>query len=257
MSDLKDFADKLQQEVVTDMAESYFGARKNLDDMLEAFGLLVEEFRASGASLAQAAARLHCLLLDRQTAKEFYISLDIVPACIPFTDEVPRPFFDSLPFAFTGLGRYERCVIRAYNIFQKIADEYVNGRYFDDPEMKGRKRLTVHYLRLKALAEHINEEIERVNTNLSPSGALRYVKRMDTVQVERENMIGQACLLEGCGLDEDLKFEPIDFDALELPVVQDLPTITKVKPAIKQFCKEIYPSRKEDIQRAMASLRDG
>ncbi len=257
MSDLKDFADGLQQEVVTDMAESYFGDRKNLDDMIAAFNIMVLEFRSSGLALYQAAARLHCLLLDRQTAKDFYIALDIVPSCIPFSDEVPRPFFESLPFAFTGVGRYERCVFRAYSIFQKVADEYVNGRYFNDPEMQGRKRLTVHYLRLKALAEYINDEVERVNANQSPTGMLRYVKRMDTEKCEREDMIGQACLLEGGELDSDLKFSSIDFEGQELPVVQDLPSLVKVKPLIKDFCKEIYPSRKEDIKRAMASLRDG
>lgn len=257
MSDLKDFADKLQQEVVTDMAESYFGDRKNLEDMQKAFSVMVEEFRSSGPALAQAAARLHRLLLDRQTARDFYISLDILPSCIPFSDEVPRPFFDKLPFAFTGLGRYEKCVFRAYSVFQKVADEYVNGRYFNDPDNPGRKRLTLHYLRLKALAEYINEEVVRVNENMTPSGALRYVKRMDIGQAEREDMIGAACLLDGCELDEDLKFKPVDFESLQLPVVQELPRLSDVKFAISTFCKTIYPSRKEDIERAMASLRDG
>ncbi len=257
MSDLKDFANQLQQEVVTDMAASYFGDRKNLDDMIVVFNSMVEEFRAQEPRLFQAAARLHRLLLDRQTARDFYIALDIVPSCIPFTDEVPRPFFDTLPLSLTGTGRYKRCIYRAYDLFQKVADEYLNGQYYDDPEMKGRKRLTVHYLRLKALAEHINEEVVRVNESISPSGALRYVRAMDPVQVERENMIGQACLIEGCGLDADLKFSPIDFDGLGLAVVQDLPSLFKVKPQIRLFCKEIYPSRKQDIQDAMAALRDG
>lgn len=257
MPDFSDFADKLQQEVVTDMAETYFGDRKNLDEMIAAFYSMVEEFRAHGPALWQAAARLHCLLLDRKTARDFYIALDILPSCIPFSDEVARPFFDSLPFALTPRGRYERCVFRAYSTFQQVADEYLNGRYYTDTNSHGRKRLTLHYIRLKALAEHINEEVGRVNKTLSPSATLRYIKKMDPDQVERENVMGEACLIDGCELDTDLRFAPIDFDALKLPVVQDLPRLDAVKPAIRQFCKEIYPTRKNDIIKAMASLRDG
>lgn len=255
MADFKEFADQLQHEVVTDMAESYFGARKDLDDMIDAFNLMVEEFRQMGPKLSQAAAVLHHLLLDRETARDFYISLDIVPSCIPFGDVTPRPFFDPLPFAFTG-GRYQKCVFRAYDIFQKTADEYLNGVYYEDPEFKGRKRLTVHYLRLKALCEHINDEVERVNGGMSPSGALRYLKTMDPVRVEQEKMIGEACLVEGA-IDKELLFLPIDFEALSLPIVQDLPALYKVKPLIKEFCEQIYPSRKHDVQAAMAGLRDG
>jgi len=255
MSDLKDFADQLQQDVISDMAKSYFGARKDLDNMIEAFNATVSEFRIMVPKLSQAAARLHLLLLNRQTARDFYITLDILPSCIPFTDEAVMPFFDSLPFAFTQLGRYERCVCRAYNLFQKTADEYLNGVYYNDPEHPGRKRLTVHYIRLKALAEHINEEIERINNNMSPSGTLRYVKGMDPVQVEKEKIIGEVCLIEGGALDRDLKFAPIDFEAIKLPVVQDLPPLNKVKESIRRFCKEIYSSHKVDIANAMALLR--
>jgi len=99
--------------------------------------------------------------------------------------------------------------------------------------------------------------VERVNTEKSPIETLRYVKRMDSVQSELEDMIGQACLVDGCSLDQDLKFEKLDFVGLGLPIVQDLPRLSAVKLTIKQFCKEIYPSRKADIKAAMNALRDG
>ena len=58
MTDFKDYADELQQEVVTDMAETYFGARKDIDDMLEVFDKMVGELRRHEPLLSQAAARL-------------------------------------------------------------------------------------------------------------------------------------------------------------------------------------------------------
>jgi len=254
MVDFSDFADKLQQDVVTDMAQVYFGDRKELDDMIEAFHKMVEELREKTPTLYQAAARLHTLLLDRETARNFYIALDIVPSCIPFPDEAARPFFDSLPMAFTALGRYERCVARAYDILRGVADDYLNGRYYTDEESNGRKRLTVHYIRLKALAEYINDRIDKVNRTMSPSETLRYVKKMDIRQSDRERLIGEACLVDGCALDIDLKFKPIEFKKLGLPVVQDLPRLDQVMPAIKEFCRSIYPERKQDMINAMNLL---
>jgi len=257
MTDFGDIADQLKQDVITDMAESYFGDRKNLEDKIAGFNYMVEEFRAQIPRLSQAAARLHALLLDAQIARDFYIALDIVPSCIPFSDEVARPFFEKLPFALTGAGRYSRCVCRAYDLFQQMADDYINGHYYQDPDMSGRKRLTIHYLRLRALAEHINEGVENINSGMSPSATLRYVKRMDGEQAMLEDVIGQACIMEGCALDTDLKFEPVDFDGLKLPIVQDLPRLSAVKPAIVHFCKDIYPSHKQGIEDAMRALRDG
>lgn len=254
MVDFSDFADKLQQDVVTDMAEAYFGDRKELEEMIDAFHRMVEEFREKGPALYQAAARLHTLLLDRATARAFYIALDIVPSCIPVSDVSARPFFESLPMAFTVLGRYERCVSRAYAILRDVADEYLNGRYYTDSDADGRKRLTVHYIRLKALAEYINDKVDKVNRTMSPSETLRYVKKMDVEQSDRERLIGDACLVDGCSLDVDLKFQPIDFEGLKLPLIQDLPRLDQVKPAIREFCRSIYPDRKQDMKDAMNRL---
>lgn len=255
MTDFRDYADDLQQEVVTDMAEAYFGARKDIDDMLEAFNAMVEELRQHLPRLSQAAARLHRLLLDMDTAREFYIALDVVPACIPVTEDEAKPFFDSLPFAFTGLGRYQRCVFRAYDLLQKAVDEYLNGRYFDDPEQPGRKRLTVHYLRLKAMAEYINEEIDKVN-DTTVSGTLKFIKTMDPEQMQHEGMMGQA--VKGADhIDQDMRFSPVDFDGLELPDMQDLPALYVVRDPIKHFCSGLYKERRDDIAGAMRSLLIG
>ena len=252
MTDFKDYADELQQEVVSDMAETYFGARKDIDDMLEVFEKMVGQLRQQESHLSQAAARLHCLLLDRETAEAFYEALGVAPSSVPYTDETPKPFFDKFPFAFTGAGRYERCVFRVYELLQKAVDEYVNGRYFDDPEQPGRKRLTVHYLRLKTLADYINEEMDRVNKT-AVSGALQFIKTMDPEQMQHEGMMGEA--VKGTDhIDQDMRFSPIDFELLGLPVFRDLPPLYAVREPIKGFCEKLYKKRRESIARAMRSL---
>ncbi|BDQ32621.1 hypothetical protein [Pseudodesulfovibrio portus] len=256
MSGIKDFADQLQQDVVSDMAESYFGARKNLEDMINAFDQMVTEFRFMAAKLSKAAAALHKLLLDTDTARNFYIALDILPSCIPFSDNDASEFEPGpVPFAFTGRGRYIKCVVRAYDRFQKVSDEYLNGRYFDDPEHPGRKRLTIHYLRLRAMSQYINDQIHKVNDQISPTGMLRYVKRMNPDVTERERIMGNMCLFEGGELDKDMCFSPMDFSDLKLPVVQDLPPLRKVRDAIRTFCDELYSVRKQDVDPLVADMR--
>lgn len=257
MSGIRDFADQLQQDVVSDMAESYFGARKNLEDMITAFDRMVREFRFMAAKLSRAAATLHRLLLDTDTARDFYIALDILPSCIPFSDGGTSAIdLGPVPFAFTGRGRYAKCVIRAYDRFQKVSDEYLNGRYFDDPEYPGRKRLTIHYLRLRAMAEYINDHVSKVNDQISPTGMLRYVKGMDPDATERERIMGNMCLIEGGDLDTDMCFSAVDFDALGLPVVQDLPPSREVRDAIRAFCNDLYSAHKRDVDPLIDELRE-
>lgn len=252
MSDLKEFADQLQEEVVSDMAEAYFGERKDLEELIEAYGRMTEDVRALGPRLFEAVARLHRLLLDRETAEAFYAALGVDPAAMPFPDDPPRPFFDRLPFAFTAQGRYERCVFRVYDLLHQEADVYLNGRYFVDPEQGKRKRLTPHYVRVKALADHLNAEIDKINRR-SVTGALQYVKNMDPDHARQERLMGDTDS-QGETLNHDMEFVPIDFAGIGLPVVPELPPLYKVKEKIKAFCGRVWALRREEAVRAMESL---
>ena len=223
--------------------------------MLLAFDRMVEEFRGMEQKLLRAAQTLHLLLLDRQTIRDFYISLDILPTCIPLEDTDSALLFGSMPFSFTQRGRYARCVLKAYTQLQAVADEYLNGRYYDDPENPGRKRLTVHYLRLRALAEHVNALIKKSNEGLSTTAILRYVKGMDPLLAEREQIMGDVCLMEGCELDKEMCFTPLDFEKLDLPIVQNLPSPASVEKPLRVFCNHIMDTRKEDVAKALSSLR--
>ncbi|BCS87104.1 hypothetical protein PSDVSF_03460 [Pseudodesulfovibrio sediminis] len=253
MSNIEDFADQLHQSVVTDMAESYFGARKDLESTTAAFYSLVDDLKKTIPSLFQAIARLHALLLDSESKDDFYTALGMVPSDIPDCVVSPEPQGEQ-PFALTMRGRYIKCVRMAYEDLYCISEEYLNGRYYDNPEQPGRKLRTIHYLRIKALAEHINYRVQRINDDMSTTAILRHVKELDPVQMSKERIMGDVCLMEGCELDMDMCFTPIDFTHLELPEIVELPKPQKVKGCIVQWCKILYASRKEDIATAMSSL---
>ncbi|ADU62697.1 MAG: hypothetical protein KUA35_13380 [Pseudodesulfovibrio sp.] len=254
MSDFSDYADQLQREVVSEMAEGYFGERRNLDDMITDFYAMADELRQQIKTFAMAAARLHHLLLDRPLISNFYLELGVDPVCIPFADDAPVPMFGSLPFALTGAGRYVRCVRKAYDLFQKAVHEYLHGKYYEKAGEKGRKRMTVSYLGLREFASRINDEVLRVNRNRTPTDALRYVKGLDPSQAERERIIGDVSYVDGGCLDVDLGFVPVDFDGLGLPEVQDLAPLFKVKSEISRMCRAIHHARSREAGAAMLSL---
>lgn len=255
MSSIKEFADQFQNEVVADMADSFFGARKEVDNALEAFPRMVKEFMPLVEQMFQAAATLRLLLLDDRTADDFAAALGLGPGAILPAEGAPTHVFESIPFALTRQGRYVRCVCLAYEALQSITSEYIHGRYYDDPKEHGRKRLTMHYNRLVEFARIINEEIRKVNEGASTTAMLREVRNMNPEQMEREDILGDVSLMEGGSLDKDMCFMPIDFQGYQLPQVTDLPSMYEVRDAIRRFCKGVYEERKEEAGQAMVTLQ--
>jgi hypothetical protein len=251
MSDLSDFADQLHTDVISDMAESFFGGRKELDNALEAYSSMVKELLPVIEHMFQAAATLRLLLLDDAGADAFCVELGIDPSRIPQAEGAPILVRESLPFSMTGGGRYNDCVTLAYQGLHEAIREYLHGRHYDDPDQSGRKRLTMHYRRLKEIAEIINEKIHKANNERSVSTVLREVKRLDPVQMEREEMLGDVVYGDGCGKDPDMCFVPIDFDGYQFPEVEELPSPKEVKPAVKRFCSRLYAERKDAVREAI------
>lgn len=250
---MKEFADNLQRDVVSEMAEHYFGARKDLERMIEVIDQWVGELKEMEKRVLAAAGRLHHLLLEEEIVREFYIALDILPSCVPpFDSSPPEPVLEKVPFAFTLKGRWTKCVRRAYGELQAEVDEYINGRYYSDKQ--GRKRLTLHYLRLKAMTEYVNDQVEHINKDMAPSEALRYIRSMDSEHVSKEKLVDPCVPEEGCGIDDQLRFRPFDFDSFGLLEIQDLPHPAKVEKDITEFCSAVYPRRKDEIRALMENL---
>ncbi|MEZ7195540.1 hypothetical protein [Pseudodesulfovibrio karagichevae] len=255
MSDISDYADQLQADVISDMAESFFGDRKELDNALEAFAAMVEEFLPVIENLFRAAATLRLLLLDEATADAFCAELGLESCRIPPSEGAPILVHQSLPFALTGKGRYVHCVEAAYRgLFDALRD-YIHGRCYNDPKRPGRKRMTMHYKRLEEIADIINEKIHKANNDRSVSSVLREMKNMNPEQMEREDLLGDVCYRRGEGFDSDMCFMPIDFDGYHFPEVVELPPLNEVEPALKRFCKRVYAERPDDVRKAVDTFR--
>jgi hypothetical protein len=255
VSDINDFADQLQADVISDMAESFFGDRKELDNALEAYAGMIEEFLPVIEHLFRAAATLRFLLLDEATADAFCAELGLDPCRIPPSEDAPILVRESLPFALTGKGRYATCVEAAYRgLFDAIRD-YLHGRCYNDPKRPGRKRMTMHYKRLEEIADIINEKIHKANNDRSVSSVLREVKNMNPEQMEREDLLGDVCYRKGEGMDSDMCFMPIDFGGYCFPEVVELPSPDEIRPALRRFCKRVYNERRDEVRKVVDTFR--
>jgi len=248
-------SESLAEEVLTDMAENFFGTRTQLERRIDRLYAHSRRLHQKARRVARAAALLRRLLLDevetRGLGKALGAALDEFPAAPPPS---PPPHW---PFALTRRGVFTQLVLDAYGDLHAVREEYMLGRYIPDPEIKGRMRVTVNYASLRKFCDRLNADIDRVNRQASPSQLLQYVKRFDVIQEERANILGSGFDGKTALIDQRMAFEKIDFDALGLPVFPTLPPVAKAQAPIKKFCRDLYRRRPAEIVEMMRTLKGG
>jgi hypothetical protein len=254
MSSHKNFSDSMAEEVLTDMADTFFGARKELEHTIKAFQSLVETLREKETEVDAGAGFLNHLLLYGRAGSDFYTSIKVDTPSILLESKIPdQTLLPKVPFALTSKGKFIKLVLRAYDALQEACDEYINGKYYKDPEEEV-KRVTVHYKQIKIMCEIINEDIQKINRNLNPACVLEYAKGLDYETREKERITGGTLDGYTCSIQEKLEYKPIDFDSLHLKEYPALPKKDSVISEIRSFCKKIYSKNKADIDKLISDL---
>ncbi|HSM73979.1 MAG TPA: hypothetical protein VK852_05065, partial [Desulfobacterales bacterium] len=177
-------SESLAEEVLSDMAENFFGTRTQLERRIDRLYAHSRRLQQKARRVAGAAALLRRLLLDeaetRRLGEALGVAFDQFPAD-PAARSSPPPH---LPFALTRRGVFTQLILEAYADLRALREEYMLGRYIPDPENPGRMRVTVNYTSLQKFCERLNADIDRVNRQSSPSQILQYVKRFDVIQEE-------------------------------------------------------------------------
>ena len=252
-----DFCDPMIEEVITDAADSFFGARRQLDGMMDLFQSYVEAFRKKEAELADKAGFVKYLLLDRETAGNFYESISVdSPEILLEGDFSDNALPTTIPFAFTVKGEYISLVLRAYNELQKASDEYINGENDNGVNGKGTAGSIVYYNLIIKMCELINEKVHQMNTEMSPISVLQFFRRLNPEIGSKERITG-GNTFDGYerGINQKLAYQPIDFDSLQLRKYPELPKQEQVASDIISFCKKIYSGSKEDIKKRLSQVK--
>jgi len=256
MSGLKDFAEGLQQEVVSEIAENYFGMRKSLDEMIEALDVWADDLRKQAELVRHAASHLHCMLVDESYCQAFYAAIGAVPIGVSMScHALVTGSISRLPFSFTNAGQYAKCVFAAYEVLAERVDNYLNGRYYVDSEdPHGRKRLTVHYVRFQAMFDFVNQQIEQVNRRTTSCDTLRYVKHMDPELLEKEKVL-DASLSDYCSLAEKMRYEILAMEDYRVDVFRALPASDGLRSEIFRFAKQLYRKERGAVVALLKELK--
>lgn len=255
MDRYKTLAAALEQEVLTEMAGTFFGARKGLEDMIEAFLHQAEELRTQAGKVFARVFFLRRLVLGVEGEASFFAALGLRND--PFAEAQGqsgsrswRP--ESLPFALLPSTRYAKALALAYAEVQHACEVYMAGEYEDDPERKGRKRMCLHHRMLERLCVRLNERIDKLNSDMPASGVLQYARNISTVEAPGQGSITNALGAES--LDKGLQFEHIDFAALKLWRAPELPKPDACAEGLRAFAAAHYAANAERIRKVLAEV---
>lgn len=250
----KTLADALGDEVLTEMAGTFFGARKAVDDLLEDFKLLVEDIRAREAKVYSRVCYLRSLLLGLEGEAAFFVELGISPpfaqSCSHSGSRTWHP--DSPPFAFFASTRYVKAVLQAYAELRHTCEVYMAGEYEEDPAQSGRKRLSPHYRQIELHCARLNVRIEKLNTEMLPSSVLLFARKITAAEEPGQGVLENSLGAES--LDNSLKFQKIDFAALGLWKAPSLPPVESCEEAIRRFCTGYFKQHGPQIKKVLADL---
>lgn len=254
MNDYKDFADQLGEETIREMADDFFGARRDVEDMKETLERNAAKLARRLDILADTAHVFQDMLLGPENARAFYAALGVDPE--PFLALADRgqgidEADEDCGRAVTRGGKYKKVVLDVYDHLRQLVDAYLNGVWETDES--GRKVLSLSFRQLEEFAEQVNARVGVLNECRKPSSSLQFVRSMNVEEADKANAIGGT--LEGfCNLDEELALEPVDFDALGLPALPELPPRDKLPKAAKDIFDVVYSTDKDRANAAVRQL---
>jgi len=254
VSQYKTLADALESEVLTEMAGTFFGARKAVDDLLDDFNTHVEQLRGLSDRVYERVFFLRALLLGQEGENALFAALDLPPQFpeTPSPEALPAWRPNALPFAFLPSSRYAKAVLLAYGEVCRACEAYLVGEYEDDPERKGRKRMSLHYGLVERLARRVNERIDKLNTDMAPSLVLQYARN-----ISNDEQSGQGAITNALGaesLDKGLMIKTVDFAGLGIWKAPHLPPLADCEEKLKAFAQKYYKAHTDEIRRVMAEL---
>jgi hypothetical protein len=259
-----DLGDMLVEEVMCDMAETFFGSRVEIDEMLELFEKYVEELKKKSEGVALRAGFLNTLLIDAKTTAEFYSHLKVDPQNLlnknTYSEEVLP---GKMPISITEKSEFTKLFLFAYESLQKACREYARGNNFtgydkeneDEGEGEDEEKEPVNYALLLNMSRMINEKIKKVNER-STICTLQYTRQFKPDVIEKEHIVGTGFSDIGCdGLDRNMKFEPLNFDSYKIDKYPELPKIETVKSDITAFAKKVFSDKTIAAKKVLSDIR--
>ena len=235
MSINDDFCNPLISDVLSDAAGTFFGRRCRVDEMKELFEKSHRELAAFADRVRARAALLNRLLSPEGLRNAFFARIGVDGAA--FGDGVDYPERNlplTAPFSLTLTGRYCHLVLFAYDRLQKECDTYLYG----PPESgaPGVEEVGPYLGMVREMGRLVNEAVDRVNEDASPSCVLQFARQFDPEGLEKEKATGGFSSTVDCSIDHKLRISKIDLSAYPLTEFPALPPGRKKEREIRGFC---------------------
>lgn len=249
-----EFSASLQQEALREMADSFFGARREIEDDVERMRSGLRELQALAERALERLTLLRALLLDEATVRHCLALLDLPTAqdqlSLALAGRTPRLTFP-LPGGLRWSARYLRLLELAYAFAQDSCHVYMHGRYRPDP-VTGVRSQSLSYRAMLTWCGETNERIRRCNSSQPPSSVLAYAGQLQgTGSTE-----GTGCTLGNLGqhADATLSLAPVDCVGFGLPDLPELPPPTSAGGVLRHFAREFYEARGPELRELMIRL---
>ncbi len=255
MGSLEDFSDSLANEVISEMADGFFSRRAELEARINLFHTYVERFRAMERMVVSSAGFLNLLLVDRPGSLAFFKAIGVEDADALVESRTPREIpLEKIPSALTAKGRFTKLTLWGYDDLTTSCHEYIHGCEHKKRREKREDGIDLSYNLLKAMRQLINEEVSKVNANISPTALLQSVRQFDVAAGLKERALDAGA---GAGeLDKRLAFHRIDFDSLGLKSYPELPRGDETREKIRSFCKSHYTTNRHAIKSMLSRLKN-
>ncbi len=255
MGALEDFSDSLANEVITEMADGFFGPRAELEARIKLFHSYVERFRSAERMVGSSAGFLNFLLVDPSGSRDFFTAIGVDDSESLVESRAPGDTpLEKIPAAFTNKGRFTKLVLWSYDDLRVLCHEYIHGC---EPQKRSKRGgggdIDLSYNLLKAMIGLINEEVGKVNTKISPTALLQSVRQFDVAATLKERALDSGAGVRG--LDGRLAFHRIDFDSLGLKTYPELPLGNGTVKKIKSFCSSFYSPNRQAIRSMLSDLK--
>jgi hypothetical protein len=251
-----DLSDMLVEEVMCDMAQTFFGSRVEIDEMLNLFEEYVKELKKKSEGVSLRAGLLNSLLIDSKTSTEFYSYLKVDPQNLldknTYTEKVLP---DKMPISITEKGEFTKLFLFAYDSLQKGCREYARGNNFMGYDKEDEEKEPVNYAFLLNMSRIINEKIKKVNER-STICTLQYTRQFKPDTIEKEQITGTGFSDYGCdGLERNMKFKPLKFESYQIDVYPEIPKIDTVKSEVTAFAKNVFSAKTTAAKKVLSDIR--
>lgn len=251
---MTDYDSPLAEEVLTDVAQTFFGARRKLDDMIEILKDYARTLEHKAAVVIRRAGTLNYLLIEKDRIEAFYDAIGVADPGELLRCEPPDPLPRLAPgFSLTGRGRFVKAVAHQYERLWKACREYRCSSANPLADAKRAEDACVDQRLVRAMWEIVNGKIREINEESSPSAVLQYAKGFDS-RGEKRSQVAGATAGKYVGMDRKFVYRPIPIEEMHLRDVPELPEPYECRNRIARFAREIYPAVRGQADQRTARL---